>query len=560
MRVLWLLLACLSWSTLVYAVEAANTTAKSPDRTNSTAIPASSTATDSRKPEDTPRSPSSRRSPETTTSPLEQQAIKQKRNADTASVTTANTQTGANPILTGINSNCVRSGDFVIFRGQNLTSISDNKIAIKHGNEFLDLQIVTVTNTQIVAKIPSNHTLKPSYYYSIFLREKPQKHNKTTLKLSICANNPNSLPKHNTQKRQLGELLILSKQALVMEIKHYLSKHNFTLKDEQHLTSLKQSLLIIDVNEVSISETMTELQQQFPTATIDFNTHFQPSANPRLYAADKIAWPKEQACQLSSNLRIGILDGLVDTTHPAFNNLMITTNSFLDESAQPEQQHGTAIAAILAGNNKNLGYQGLLTKSHILGATVLRQQQDQLVANADAIIRGVDWLMGKQVRLVNISLSSPSPNRILSHVISTAINSGLILFSAAGNSGKEARDSYPAAYKGVFAITAIDAANRIYTEANQGDYIDFSAPGVDLWLIKDAEQGHYGSGTSFASPHALAIAALFINQNPSLSANVLYNAMKSNVIDLGQAGKDSVFGWGLIQAPQGLCAISKESN
>ena len=70
-------------------------------------------------------------------------------------------------------------------------------------------------------------------------------------------------------------------------------------------------------------------------------------------------------------------------------------------------------------------------------------------------------------------------------------------------------------------IHPIDAARRVYNEANQGDYIDFSAPGVDIWTIDDKTRGRYSSGTSFAVPHALAVAALYLKKNPSLPREIL---------------------------------------
>jgi len=66
-------------------------------------------------------------------------------------------------------------------------------------------------------------------------------------------------------------------------------------------------------------------------------------------------------------------------------------------------------------------------------------------------------------------------------------------------------------------------------------------------------QGKYSSGTSYAAPHAVAVAALYLAQNPSLSRNILFNAMKNNAVDLGAASRDNVFGWGLVQVQKGLC-------
>jgi hypothetical protein len=37
--------------------------------------------------------------------------------------------------------------------------------------------------------------------------------------------------------------------------------------------------------------------------------------------------------------------------------------------------------------------------------------------------------------------------------------------------------------KEVITVRAVDANNKVFSEKIQGDYIDFAAPGVDLWLL-----------------------------------------------------------------------------
>lgn len=59
--------------------------------------------------------------------------------------------------------------------------------------------------------------------------------------------------------------------------------------------------------------------------------------------------------------------------------------------------------------------------------------------------------------------------------------SGTIFIAAAGNGGPGAPPSYPAAYSEVLAVTAVGKNLSAYRRANQGDFIDVSAPDVDIW-------------------------------------------------------------------------------
>jgi subtilisin family serine protease len=56
------------------------------------------------------------------------------------------------------------------------------------------------------------------------------------------------------------------------------------------------------------------------------------------------------------------------------------------------------------------------------------------------------------------------------------------------------------------------------------------------------------NGTSAAAPHVAGIAALLISVNPTATTVEISQAIKSTAIDLGNAGQDRTFGYGLIDA------------
>jgi len=452
---------------------------------------------------------------------------------------------------------CVRQGDLISFSGQNLTVLAADTLTIKVDNNYLTLKQIAINSNQLIVQLPADKRIQHNHRYAVMLQAQHNStsHQKTALIITTCSLNSSDRTLENQPEREYGQLVLLIKTATAPLIEQQLRQLGFPILQQHALSGLDSILITIKVADATLADTMIDLQSRFPDAVIDVNSHYQPTTRPRVYAPEMIAWPNSsQSCKSKTKLTIGLIDGMIDRSHPALSHQAITVNNFLNPSEQFEQQHGTAIAVILAGDKKDDGYQGLLSGITILGASVLQQQQDNLIATTESIVRAVDWLLVEHVRLVNVSLSGGQANAVLKTVFSVAIAKGMIIFSAAGNNGKTASPSYPAALDGVIAITAIDAAQRIYTEANQGDYIDFSAPGVDIWTIENGLQGKYRSGTSFASPYGLAVAALYLNKNPSLSRTVLYNALKASALDLGDKGQDKKFGWGLVQAPQKVCA------
>jgi len=150
----------------------------------------------------------------------------------------------------------------------------------------------------------------------------------------------------------------------------------------------------------------------------------------------------------------------------------------------------------------------------------------------------------QKVDVVNMSIAG-SKNKVVRQVVETARAKGLVLVAAAGNWGTAKRPAYPAAYSDVIAVTAVDADRRIYEFANSGQYIDFSAPGVRVWTAIPGG-GQYQSGTSFASPYVSVLTGLVISRGHPRDPDAIRKTLRGKVVDLGDAGRDDTFGWGLV--------------
>ena len=464
----------------------------------------------------------------------------------------------AEPILSNISHKCFQPGEIININGQHLSALSNHNLVIKVDNNIITLKRLGISETELIQQLPKGNRLKVNHIYPLLLMDKNKNSHliQTPLSIKICSFISNNDQKMVPLDHEEGEIIILINRSSSDELQQEIVKLGHKIIHRHILSGLDKTMLTLGVDEQVIDDMVIHLQSHFPDAVIDKNHHYQASASPRIYAADLIVWPKNKMCSHSQNfdnLSIGMIDGHIDQTHPALSDQNITVKSFLKESEQADQQHATAIATILIGNKPKLGFQGLLPGVQIFTASILRKNKNSLTATTEGMARAIDWLITEGVRLVNISLSGTKANLVLKSIFEHAHQKGLIIFSAAGNNGRTAPKSYPAALPDVIAITAIDAASRIYRQANQGDYIDFSAPGVDIWTIDNDIQGKYRSGTSYAAPYALAIAALYLEQNPSLPRDILYQALQKNSHDLGEIGHDKTFGWGLVNVAPHLC-------
>lgn len=120
------------------------------------------------------------------------------------------------------------------------------------------------------------------------------------------------------------------------------------------------------------------------------------------------------------------------------------------------------------------------------------------------------------------------------------------MVAAAGNGGPAALPAYPAAYPGVVAVTAVDAAGRPYLYANRGSYIMFSARGVEIPLPASAGAPARVSGTSYAAPVVAALAAKRLRGQDPRTAASLIESLKREARHLGPPGRNTIFGYGLL--------------
>ena len=251
-----------------------------------------------------------------------------------------------------------------------------------------------------------------------------------------------------------------------------------------------------------------------PGAAIDLNHFYTPQATlrppARKYAADMIGWgTAPKGC--GQGLRIGIIDTPIDLNHRAFQGRRVEARSFVRRPGGiSPSDHGTAVAALLVGNDRVDRHAGLLPGAQLFAANIFELRKGRMRANALSVASALDWLTGEGVRVVNLSLSGP-PNRLLAQAVAHAARN-MILVAAAGNAGANGRARYPAAYPDVLAVTATDSQLRPYGRANRGAYIDVAAPGVGIWTAATNLRGRYESGTSFAVPFVTAaVAALMVN-------------------------------------------------
>ena len=255
---------------------------------------------------------------------------------------------------------------------------------------------------------------------------------------------------------------------------------------------------------------------------------------------------------------VAMIDSGVDARHPDLAAAVVEEFDAVTDAAPADlsqlDTHGTSIAGIIAAEGT---VRGVAPKARLLSARAFSGNRGAATATTYAVIRCIDWALGKGARVLNLSFAGPR-DPMLERGVKAATAQRAIIIAAAGNGGPDAIPVYPAAYAEVIAVTATDERDRIYEKANRGRYIAIAAPGVDILALM-AGSGHgFQSGTSFAAAHVSGIVALALELDPGLGADALRRALVAGAIDLGAPGHDEEFGAGRTNAAATLDHVRAE--
>jgi Subtilase family len=291
---------------------------------------------------------------------------------------------------------------------------------------------------------------------------------------------------------------------------------------------------------MTTAQALVRLRAQLPAGRFDFNHVYGESGTASDAVAGSAATPATaSAASAASELRLGLIDGGVDDSHPVFRGSRIHHHG-CGEALVPSA-HGTAVASLMVGRSGD--FHGGASGAELYAADVYCGTPTG--GAVDAVAESMAWLVHERVPVINVSLVGP-PNLILESVVNQVISKGFVIVAAVGNDGPAAAPLYPASYPGVVGVTAVDAHRHVLVEAARGPQVRFAAPGADMVAATSPAGFAAVRGTSFAAP---LVASLLAGQLPqpdvAASAHAI-SELGSRALDLGTRGPDPVYGYGLV--------------
>jgi len=309
------------------------------------------------------------------------------------------------------------------------------------------------------------------------------------------------------------------------------------------------------------------------------------------------AWDITTGQGSENDVIVAVVDTGIFLNHPEFSGQLVTGYDFISDTTNaadgdgidnnPDDPgdgaqintsswHGTHVAGTVAAkSDNNTGVAGIAWQAKIMPLRVLGTlggsgyDIEQAIRFAAGLTNDSGTVPAQKADIINLSLGGTGFSQSSQDTYSAARNAGVIVIAAAGNNNSS-QLFYPASYDGVVSVSATDLSNNRAPYSNFGVRVDVAAPGGDtgvdlnndsyvdgvLSTLVDDSSGTrqpiyvFYQGTSMASPHMAGVTALMRSVHPDLSPDDLDNLLSSGAItsDLGEPGRDDVYGHGLIDA------------
>lgn len=267
----------------------------------------------------------------------------------------------------------------------------------------------------------------------------------------------------------------------------------------------------------------------------------------------------------ASGIRVGVLDTGIDTKHPDLRHVDIEYHH-VGLKAQDIVGHGTHVAGIIAATTNNgVGISGIANCK--LAAWKIFPDEPisgDFYVDTERYLQALNAAVGAGVKVINLSIGGTASSQTEAILFRRLERQGIIVVAAMGNEYEDGNPKeYPAAYRGVFAVGSVAENGRRSWFSNTGRHIDLLAPGSNILSTLPTTSSPYRdetdfaswSGTSMATPHVVAVAALVAARYPTKDAGQVKKRLLRTTTRLGAMKKRAwtpAYGRGLLNVKKAL--------
>ncbi|HEY0062443.1 MAG TPA: S8 family peptidase [Telluria sp.] len=257
----------------------------------------------------------------------------------------------------------------------------------------------------------------------------------------------------------------------------------------------------------------------------------------------------------AGNRKVCIIDSGVDRAHEDLVGNSANMSGQYDSGTgnwyQDQNSHGTHVAGTIAAvNNSGLGVVGVNSNKR-LKLHFVKVFGAGGWAYSSTLASAANQCASAGANVISMSLGGSGSNTTESNAFANLASRGILSVAAAGNAGNSSI-SYPAGYASVMMVGAVNEYKQWASFSQYNSKVEITGPGVSVYstvpLAVKGTKYAYFNGTSMATPHVAAVAALVWSYFPSCTGAQIRTTLGRSALDLGTAGRDTKYGYGLVQA------------
>ncbi len=216
-----------------------------------------------------------------------------------------------------------------------------------------------------------------------------------------------------------------------------------------------------------------------------------------------------------------VIDTGVRTSHREFTG-RVGPGAGIGRSVWDCNGHGTHVAGTAAGTRYGVAKEATVIPVRVLGCNGS--------GNTSSIIAGIDWMIRTADGPAVGNMSLGGGGNAMNAAVENAVDAGITMVVAAGNSNDDACRYTPAGAgptAGVVSVGATASDDSRSSFSNFGSCVDIFAPGSGItsaWPSSNSAVNTI-SGTSMAAPHVAGAAAKILSQSPSASPASVESAL-----------------------------------
>jgi type VII secretion-associated serine protease mycosin len=257
---------------------------------------------------------------------------------------------------------------------------------------------------------------------------------------------------------------------------------------------------------------------------------------------------------------VGLIDTGVDASHPDLAGSVLPGADIWEEPGggliDPDG-HGTAMAGLISAHGSGeSGALGIAPKAKIIS---FRVGTTKYFSNStERIATGINLALTHGVKVISISFAG---NEMipLEEALAAAAAADVVVVAGVGNRPASNTVRAPASYNGVVAVAGTDQAGSHAEISVAGPEVLVSAPATDIVSTKTGGGYRTGNGTSDSTAIVAGVVALIRAKYPKLTAKQVIERLTATAVDKGVTGRDSEFGYGIVDPVAALTKTVKPS-